>query len=194
MPYGRPLAYSLLLGMGIALAMAIDQNVLVIHQPMPGQVGWAILFFMISLLMHELGHASACVRYGGRPSEIGFTVYLLWPAFYSDVSDAWRLKRWQRVVVDLGGVFFQLAVAAVYVFLYQQTGWQAYQIALALIIGSCLMTLNPVFKFDGYWVFADAFGITNLSQQPSRIIAYYLQRCGGDRFSLCPGPQALWWC
>ncbi len=108
---------------------------------------WGYFFFFISLLLHELGHASACVRYGSQPSDIGFTIYLIFPAFYSDVTDAWKLKRLQRLIVDLGGIFFQLVVGAVYVFIYNFTQWTALKIAILMIASSCLLYLNPIFKF-----------------------------------------------
>ncbi len=45
-----------------------------------------------------------------------------------------------------------------------------------MIVGSCLFTLNPVFKFDGYWFLADALGVTNLAAQPLRISHYFLNK------------------
>src|SRR3954463_4257840 len=43
---------------------------------------------------HELGHATA-VHYGGaRPGVMGVGVYLVWPAFYTDITDSYRLGRW----------------------------------------------------------------------------------------------------
>jgi len=89
---------------------------------------------------------------------------------------AWRLKRWQRVIVDIGGVFFQLVVAAVYVIIYKFTDLLAFKLALLMIVGSCLFTLNPVFKFDGYWFLADALGVTNLAAQPLRISNYFFNK------------------
>lgn len=135
--------------------------------------------FLLSLLFHELGHASACARYGARPSDIGFTVYLIYPAFYSDVSAAWQLSRWQRVVVDVGGCFFQMVLGAVFVIAFRLTGWEPLRIAVFAIIYSCIVSLNPVFKFDGYWMFGDALGVTNLSKQPSRIGRYLTNRLLG---------------
>jgi putative peptide zinc metalloprotease protein len=132
---------------------------------------YLLLFF--SLLMHELGHASACVRYGAAPSEIGFTIYLIWPAFYTDVNNAWLLKRWQRVVVDSGGIFFQIITGAIYILIYKLTNWSPIPLSLVMIFSTCLLNLNPFFKFDGYWIFADAFGITNLEQARVRIVQYF---------------------
>lgn len=130
------------------------------------------LLFLLSLVAHEFGHSSACARYGAAPSEIGFTIYLIYPAFYSDVSSAWQLKRWQRVVVDLGGIFFQLVVGALYAIAYVASGHPALGNALLMIGASCFFALNPIFKFDGYWAVADALGVTNLAKQPGRIVRH----------------------
>ncbi len=135
---------------------------------------WSYLLLLGSLLIHEFGHASACARYGVSPSEIGFTIYLIWPAFYTDVNNAWTLDRWQRIVVDSGGIFFQVMAAVIYIFLYQVTHWSPIPLGLMMIFSTCLLNLNPFFKFDGYWLFADAFGITNLDLAKVKIIRYLL--------------------
>jgi putative peptide zinc metalloprotease protein len=138
---------------------------------------WAAYgLFLASLVAHEIGHASACARFGARPSEIGIALYVIYPVFYSNVSAAWTLRRWQRVVVDLGGVYFQLVVGAIYVAAYARTGWEPLRVATWLILGSCGFSLNPLLKFDGYWVVADALGVTNLSRQPARIVAHLAAR------------------
>jgi putative peptide zinc metalloprotease protein len=172
--FSKIIVYFLLGFMALAIAIAPHNDFKL--EVTPDGLFWGYLLFLFSLIIHELGHASACSRYGSEPSDIGFTFYLIWPAFYSDVSSAWRLKRWQRVIVDIGGVFFQLVVAAVYVIIYKFTDLLAFKLALLMIVGSCLFTLNPVFKFDGYWFLADALGVTNLAAQPLRISHYFLNK------------------
>jgi putative peptide zinc metalloprotease protein len=127
------------------------------------------LLFLVSLVAHEFGHACACVRFGAKSRAIGVTLYLIYPAFYSDVSDAWSLPRWQRVIVDVGGCFFQMAFSGLFAILFIFTGWEPLRFALILVVYSCVFSLNPIFKFDGYWVLADALGIVNLGSQPWRI-------------------------
>ena len=39
-----------------------------------------------STLFHELGHAAACRRHGCPHGDIGFAIYLLYPAFYMGLS------------------------------------------------------------------------------------------------------------
>ena len=46
---------------------------------------------------HEIGHASGCYYSGARPGRIGCGLYLAWPAFYTDVTDAYRLERKGRI-------------------------------------------------------------------------------------------------
>ena len=153
-----------------------------------GTVFWpAYLLFTASLVAHELGHVSACRRFGARPNDIGFTVYWVFPAFYSDVTTAWQLERKHRVIVDLGGMFFQLAVGCLYWLAFRITGWAALEAALVMILYACLFSLNPIFKFDGYWMLADALGVTHLSRQPRRILRYLVDRLRGR------SPEALPW-
>jgi putative peptide zinc metalloprotease protein len=132
----------------------------------------AYILFAASVIAHEFGHASACARYGARVSDIGFAMYLIYPAFYSDVTAAWQLSRWRRIVIDLGGAYFQFIVMGVYLLAYAWTGWPPLQLACVLIVYTLAFSLNPVLKFDGYWVVTDLLGVANLDKQPARIRAY----------------------
>src|SRR5690242_8250685 len=66
-----------------------------------------------SAAFHEVGHASACRFGGGRPGGMGMGIYMVWPAFYTDVTDAYRLPRRDRLRTDLGGLYFNAVVAVV---------------------------------------------------------------------------------
>jgi putative peptide zinc metalloprotease protein len=175
----------------VVLVAAIVAAALLARKSGPGvdtsQFWPAYGLFLGSLVVHEIGHASACARYGARPSEIGLALYFIYPVFYSNVTAAWTLKRWQRVIVDIGGVYFQLVVGAGYVFAYALSGWEPLRVAVMFILGSCLFSLNPILKFDGYWVVADALGVTNLNRQPSRVLRYLAARLRGR-----PAPALPW--
>jgi putative peptide zinc metalloprotease protein len=162
-------------------------------QPHSGDFWAGYLLFLGSLLAHEVGHASACARYRARPSEIGLLLYLVYPAFYSNVSAAWALRRWQRIIVDLGGVYFELAFGAVCAFTYVIGHWEPLRVTLALIAASCLLSLNPVLKFDGYWVVTDALGVTNLSRQPVLLVRRLVRRLLGRTVEPLPWPSPVVW-
>src|SRR5215217_7718796 len=87
---------------------------------------------IVATVFHELGHTSACRYGGGRPGVMGVGLYLVWPAFYCDVTDAYRLGRAARLRTDLGGVYFNMIFALLAGVAYFATGEEA--ILLASVI------------------------------------------------------------
>jgi len=177
-PLFRPAVVTVLLAT-LALAFSVVGPGFLFGRSTPSNFWMGYLLLMVSIVFHEFGHASACAYYGARPSSIGFTLYLIYPALYSDVTSAWQLRRGQRVVVDLGGLYFQWLVGGIYLALYLYTGWDPLAVGMLMIAGSSVFSLNPIFKFDGYWMVADSLGVTNLSRQPSRILMHYGKRLLG---------------
>ncbi len=44
-----------------------------------------------------------------RPARaIGAGIYLVWPSFFTNVTDSYRLSRAARIRTDLGGLYFNL--------------------------------------------------------------------------------------
>lgn len=117
---------------------------------------------MLSAGFHELGHAAACRYGGGRPGAMGVGLYLVWPAFYTDVTDSYRLPRRDRLRVDLGGLYFN-AVFAVGVFVaHAVTGWEALLVVVPLQQLQMLQQLLPLVRLDGYHILADLTGVPDL--------------------------------
>jgi putative peptide zinc metalloprotease protein len=119
---------------------------------------------LLSVLFHEFGHSSAVTRYGGSPGAIGFGLYLLMPSFYTDVSEVWRFPRRQRMVVDCAGVYFQQLVFCVFALSAYLTDIPEFAVACTLIDTMALITMNPVFQFDGYWFLVDYLGLPELQR------------------------------
>jgi hypothetical protein len=155
--------------------------------------GWipAYLLFLGSLVFHEFGHAAASLRYGIKPKDIGFTLYLIYPALYADVTPVWELGRWKRAVVDLGGCYLQIMLGAIYLIIYHFTLYEPLRVASIVILYSIVFSLNPVFRFDGYWLLADLLDVPNLSRQPMSVLRYILtqlrRRPGGVTVGLRTG-------
>jgi putative peptide zinc metalloprotease protein len=177
----------------IALAAIVAALALVGGRtPAPGsEFLAAYVLFFLSLIVHEFGHAAACSRYGGRPSAIGFGIYLAFPVLFSNVTAAWEMRRWQRVVVDLGGIYLQGLVGAGYLAASLATGSRTLVLAAALVGFSCLLSLNPFFKFDGYWAIGDALGVVNLGRQRGRLLKYFRERLAGRSSQALPWPPAV---
>lgn len=134
------------------------------HQVMYEPVLLLMVFglLVVATAFHEIGHATAC-RYGGaEPGKIGFGIYLVWPAFYTDVTDAYRLGRWGRIRVDLGGVYFNAVFILVEAALYAYTGYEPLLIAIAVQHLEMLHQFLPFLRLDGYFVVSDLVGVPDL--------------------------------
>jgi len=117
---------------------------------------------VVATAFHEFGHASAC-RYGGaRPGVMGVGLYLVWPAFYCDVTDAYRLNRRGRLRTDLGGVYFNAIFALFAGGVYFYTGEEAALLAAFLQHVIMLQQLLPLLRFDGYYVMSDLTGVPDI--------------------------------
>ena len=124
-----------------------------------------LLVFMVTVLsggFHEFGHAAAA-RYGGAdPGVIGGGLYLVWPAFYTDVTDSYRLGRPGRIRTDLGGLYFNAVVVVLSFVWWYTTGWDAVLLVVATQILQMVQQLMPMLRFDGYHLLADLTGVPDL--------------------------------
>lgn len=134
---------------------------------------------LLSILFHELGHAAAVSRFGGTPGAIGCGLYLLLPTFYADVSQLWRFPRRHRIVVDLGGVWFQQIAFAALALVAWRTDDPELLATCRLIDLMILTALNPLFHFDGYWLLADYLAIPKLQSTALRFLGWRLRRLAG---------------
>ena len=130
----------------------------------------AFALTLLGIFFHELGHLSACHRFGGRHGGIGVGLYWCLPAFYAEVHGAWLLPRRQRAAVDIAGIYLQAAFVMVLGAAYLCTQAPALLSAIACSYFLMLHTLNPVLKFDGYWLLCDLAGIHNLHRSLRELV------------------------
>ena len=128
----------------------------------PGLLLLVVAVTVLSAGFHEFGHAAAARRGGATPGVMGAGVYLVWPAFYTDVTDSYRLGRAGRVRTDLGGLYFNAIVAVGIAGVWWATGWDALLLVVATQILQMVRQLTPLVRFDGYHVLADVTGVPDL--------------------------------
>lgn len=138
-----------------------------------------LVFMVVSSLFHELGHASACKHFGIRHGGIGFGLYLNFPVLYTDVTEVWRLRRADRCIVNLAGVYFQMYILLALLALFYVTGSDTVRYMILTLNLGFIMTLNPFFKFDGYWIESDVLGIPNLRSRSKELLGYVYRRMRG---------------
>jgi len=122
-------------------------------------------------VIHELGHAYTATRFGCRVPTMGLAFMVMMPVLYSDVSDSYRLtSKRKRLLIAAGGVIAELGLAAVALFAwgYLPEGTLrsiAFIVATTSLAMSLVVNLNPLMRFDGYYVLADGLGIPNLQDR-----------------------------
>jgi putative peptide zinc metalloprotease protein len=128
----------------------------------PGILLLVVAVTLLSAGIHEFGHAAAA-RYGGAtPGRMGFGLYLMWPAFFTDVTDSYRLGRVGRLRTDLGGLYFNAIVAVLMVGIWWITQFDALLLIVFTQLLQMVRQLVPMVRFDGYHVLADLTGVPDL--------------------------------
>lgn len=130
---------------------------------------------ILASLFHEMGHASAAVKFGLQSPKVSFGVYLVMPVLVTDVTDAWSLPPSKRILINLGGVYFEFFFIAVLsafnIFFSNQT----LTLAFYIILFSIVSNLIPVLRTDGYWIYSDLFSLNNLTKNVSQLYLRILQ-------------------
>ena len=120
---------------------------------------------------HELGHAFTATRFGCRVPSMGVCFLVMFPVLYTDVTDAWRLRdRRERLMIGGAGVAVELSIACFATFLWSflpDGVFRSLAFSLATVgwVLSLAINLNPLMRFDGYYLFADALGVDNLQSR-----------------------------
>jgi putative peptide zinc metalloprotease protein len=138
----------------------------------------AIVVIFAVMTAHEFAHGLALKHFGGKVEEMGFLVLYFIPAFYCNVSDAWLLKKRERIKVTLAGAYAQVVLWAL-----ATIGWRllaqetiASRICLITIAFTAIQTLfnfNPFIRLDGYYLLSDFLEVPNLR---SKAFAYVKNR------------------
>jgi putative peptide zinc metalloprotease protein len=117
---------------------------------------------IVSAIWHELGHATACAYSGATPGAMGAGLYVIWPAFYTDVTDAYRLRRAGRLRTDLGGVYFNALFALGAGAAYFATHFEPLLALMAVQHFQIIQQLTPLMRLDGYYVITDLVGVPDI--------------------------------
>ena len=131
----------------------------------PGGVLLVIGLALLAAVFHEFGHASALRYHGGRVGNMGVALYIVYPAFYTDVTDNYRLSRWARISTDLGGIYFHLVFAVALFGAYFIFHRELLLFCVLLIDLEIVEQFIPLIRLDGYWFLADLTGIPDFFSQ-----------------------------
>ena len=166
-----PFFFPPVIALAVAALLAFDVWMLFFHGIAQGARSIVynplLLFMLLGLVivattLHEIGHATAA-RYGGaKPGVMGAGIYVVWPAFYTDVTDAYRLSRAGRLRTDLGGIYFNALFALGAAGVYLLTGFEPLLVVVMVQHFQIIQQLLPFLRLDGYYILSDLTGVPDL--------------------------------
>ncbi|MGN7614439.1 peptidase M50, partial [Magnetococcales bacterium HHB-1] len=162
-----------------------------------------ILYIALILIktIHELGHAITCRHYGGEVHILGVMLLLFTPLPFMDATSSWGFQnRWHRVLVGLAGMMVEIFIAALAVFVWINTASGtvhalAYNILFIASVSTLLFNLNPLLRFDGYYILSDLLDIPNLHQRSRKYLHQKLEQIlfGLPRAKVSPSRSEASW-
>jgi len=138
------------------------------------------LTLVLTKALHELGHGLTAKHFGGECHELGMMFLVLTPCPYVNVSDSWLLpNKWHRMAIAAAGIWVEFVLAAFFTFVwwFSEPGllhFSALNIMFIASVGTFLFNINPLLRFDGYYLLSDYLEIPNLRQKASKI---FTQKC-----------------
>lgn len=140
------------------------------------------LLYPLIKLLHELGHAFSAKKQGAEVHEMGISFLLFMPIPYVDVSTINFLRsKKQRILVSAAGILVELFIAALGLFLWLSVEPGlikdiAFNMMIIGGISSLFFNGNPLLKYDGYYILADAIAIPNLFQRSTQYLIFLCQK------------------
>ena len=140
------------------------------------------LLFPVIKLLHEVGHGLMTKAFGGEVHELGVMLLVLTPVPYCEASAAWAFRdKWQRVLVGAAGMMVEVALAslALVIWINAEPGLVrvlAYNTIVLAGVSTLLFNLNPLLRFDGYYMLMDWLEMPNLRARATAYLRYLCER------------------
>jgi putative peptide zinc metalloprotease protein len=139
------------------------------------------LALSLSKIVHEIGHGLMTKRFGCRVPAMGVALLVLWPVLWTDTTDAWRLtSRRQRVAIDAAGMLAEITLA-----IFASLAWSMlpdgatrtamFMLASSTWILTLAVNLNPMMRFDGYFLLSDLLDMPNLQERAFALARWWMR-------------------
>jgi putative peptide zinc metalloprotease protein len=148
----------------------------------PTNLGLLYLGLVLIKVLHEFGHAFACRALGGEVHEMGVMFLYFSPVPYVDATSSWAMReRGPRIFVAAAGMIVELFVAALAVFVWANTApgalhSVAYNMIFVASVTTLVFNLNPLMRYDGYYILSDWLELPNLAARSMEMLRYFAER------------------
>jgi len=133
-----------------------------------------VLLNYLAVISHEMSHALACKHYKRKVNSGGTILYMGFPAFYVDTTDAWLLPKGQRLAISLVGPYTQAFLAgAASLLAVLMPGFflnpLLYKFAFLSFV-SVFANFNPSLELDGYYMLVDWLELPGLKTKAAQFV------------------------
>ncbi len=184
--WSKPLLflYALLSGMGVL--SLFQQWELYWHTVNNLFTPKGFLYFFIALscvkTLHEFGHTFAAKANGIFVRRMGLALMVFMPILYCDISDAWRHNsRKKRLLIASAGILTEIAIAGIALFIWSISSDGIirsimFYVSGASVISSIFTNMNPLMRFDAYYLLMDYLKINNLRTRSLKLYKYSIRK------------------
>jgi putative peptide zinc metalloprotease protein len=146
---------------------------------------WVLFSFVA--FFHESAHGCTVKHYGGGVHRMGFMLMYFLPCFYCDSTEVYIYGyKWARIYTALAGMWSELVFCSFITVIWWATspGMWIHDLAYLLIvitgIGVVILNVNPLVKLDGYFVFSELIGATDLKEKSTLFLTTWCKHhiCG----------------
>jgi putative peptide zinc metalloprotease protein len=102
---------------------------------------------------------------------MGVGIYIVWPAFYTDITDSYRLGKWGRLRTDVGGMYFNAIFALAVAGVYALTGFEPLLLLVVLQTFAIIQQSLPFLRLDGYYIVSDLTGVPDILMRIKPVLA-----------------------
>lgn len=145
-----------------------------------GLIIYGATLFVVKII-HEFSHAYTAKFYKLHVPTMGAAIILLYPVMYTDVTDGWKLRnRKHRMAISIAGVTSEIIIAGI-----STLGWALtepgllhsmfFVLSSITLLSSLLVNINPMMRFDGYYMLSDLWGIDNLQSRSFEVARWKLR-------------------
>ena len=148
----------------------------------PGNLIFLYASLVLIKTLHEFGHAFVCKRFGGEVHTMGVMLLVFTPLPYMDATSSWSFRsRWDRMLVGAAGMIFEIFTASFAAFVWAYTGPGivhsiAYNMMFIASVSTVLFNVNPLLRYDGYYILSDLLDIPNLHSRSLMHLRHIAER------------------
>lgn len=131
-------------------------------------MSYYFIALIVAKISHELGHAYATKSAGRRVSSMGVAFLVMFPILYTDTTSVWRVRsKSKRLQIAAAGMAVEVSLAILSLLLWSfledgPVRSAVFLLATVTWIMTLAINLNPLMRFDGYYLLQDWLGVDNL--------------------------------